>query len=160
MSRTSVSTAIIAVLSVTVFIQGWILFERRASEEDKPDSESNPAGSVAQAPSSDSAVNDIAVRLDVIDARLMAIERALPTVQADVAHENRTSAQTQQTSISPQAAALADRRLASMFPDTTIDQEDMMRFQAMLADAPAEERVALTAAMTRAINDGRVRLRM
>ena len=166
MSRTAIAAAVIVALSVTASIQAWMLLERGSPGANPAESgprsglDSTSDADESAATDAHDATADIPARLAAIDARLAAIEQALPAMRQGGADTGRAGIDMRPTTVSPQAAVLATRRLQSMFPDASVDQQGMMRFQMLLANVTDEERIALSAAMTQAINDGRIRLRM
>ncbi len=153
MSRLSVTAY--AVLITVVLVQGWLLLDRRESVENR----SAPQSGAGIDPLPDSVgdsdpMHAVSMRLAAIDRRLASLERVplAPTGQG------RGSAQ--QVSVSPQAAAMADRRIASMFPGNEFDGDDMTRFQTTLAAMPAEEQLAFATAFSRAVNSNRIKPRL
>jgi hypothetical protein len=89
-------------------------------------------------------------RLQRIDARLAALE----------AGERGMSPGTPvPTRIDPRMAADADRRVALLFSDREVDEQDWARWQAALSHMPAQEQLALGAAFARAVNRDRLTLR-
>ena len=159
MSRISLSHSINFVLLAAVLTLGWMLFQRSSPRaeptaalvaEDETSTASSPARMGADSDTAD-AMAAISARLAAIDARLSAIERGAPPPSVGQAAPAPPT-------IAPQAAAAAERRLNAMFPDGRVDQEDMQRFQMTLATLPPDERLALTASMTQAINAARIQL--
>lgn len=94
-------------------------------------------------------------RLAALDARLAATEQRAAAHQPAPPDGSGTK-----PSISPQDAELANRRLSSMFPTSTYDDREMLRFHAAVAKLPANEQVALLSAYTKAINQDRLKRRM
>ncbi len=89
-------------------------------------------------------------RLQRIDARIAALEaggRGMPP------------ASTAPARVDPAVAADADRRIALMFSDREVDEQDWARWQAALARMPAHEQIALGAAVARAGNRDHLILR-
>jgi len=52
----------------------------------------------------------------------------------------------------------ADRKIAALLPHGPLTQAQMLRLQMQLAQYPASERVQLSAALARSINNGRVQI--
>lgn len=100
------------------------------------------------------ALEGVSVRLDRIDGRLDALVRAYPGAVGPAAA--RAVADTPP----PMSAAEADRRLAGMLPGPTVDHEAMARYRAQLAMLPDADQAAIEAALSRAINQDRLRLRL
>jgi hypothetical protein len=153
MSRLSVTLNV--VLMAAVLTQAWMLIGRGKPEQDRLIVQSDAAIAPLSARVSESdPMNAISSRLAAIDARLASLERATP-IAAGQARERAS-----QTRITPQAAAIADRKFASMFPDAEFDRDDMIRFQAALAALPIDEKAELGTAFSRAVNAGRIKLLM
>lgn len=94
-------------------------------------------------------------RLAALDARLAAMEHHPAAHRPGPPDGSNTK-----TSISPQDVELANRRLSSMFPTSTYDDREMLRFHAAAAKLPANEQLALLSAYTRAINEDRLKQRL
>lgn len=172
MSRLSTSRLSIAcnvVLATVVLAQGWVLFARGDGTMIEP---SSARGAALDADGTDVASTDasaaLASQLARIDARLAALERSQSDTQAmpsaSSASSQRSSLQTSSSRIDPQRAAAADRRLTEMLADDgidhrSIDHRDMQRFHIAIAGLPPEEQIAMSAALSRAVNEDRVRLR-
>lgn len=157
MSRISIGLNI--VLAATVLILVGLLYQHRhgatqAAPDDRDPEVSSPTedriGHGRDA--SNTAILD---RLAALDARLAAMEHRL-----DGHRPSTSNTSNAKPSISPQDAEFANRRLASMFPTSTYDDRDMLRFHAEVARLPANEQVALLSAYTRAINGNRLKQRM
>ncbi|MCC7248508.1 MAG: hypothetical protein IT473_07790 [Lysobacter sp.] len=92
---------------------------------------------------------DMAERLARIDARLASLEN------------DKTSTPTpSQPSVvlgSPEATA-ADRKIAALLPRGPMTQAQLFELQSQLAQYNGDERVQLSAALARAINNGRVQI--
>ena len=56
-------------------------------------------------------------------------------------------------------AAEADRRLIQMLPNRQIDHRELTQFQARLSALPQADQFALSTALSRAINENRIRMR-
>jgi hypothetical protein len=157
MSRISIGLNI--VLAATVLILVGLLYQHRhgatpaAPDVRDPGASSPTEGRIGHGQDASNAA--ILDRLAVLDARLAAMEHRL-----DGHRPSTSSASNAKPSISPQDAELANRRLASMFPTSTYDDRDMLRFHAEVARLPANEQVALLSAYTRAINGNRLKQRM
>jgi hypothetical protein len=157
MSRISIGLNI--VLAATVLILVGLLYQHRhgpASTE--PDSRDADASSpkIGRIGSGQDASNAaILDRLAALDARLAAMEQRPAAHRPDPSERSNTK-----PSISLRDAELANRRLSSMFPTSTYDDRDMLRFHAQVAKLPDNEQVALLSAYTKAINDNRLKQRM
>ncbi len=155
MPRISLSLSINLILLAAVVVLGWTLYDRKA-----PDAGSSVlAESVTQneAPSAAAfsghdPISGISARLAAIDARLSSIERRQEAAQPS--EQKQTVAI---KPISPQAAALANERLASIVTGQEFDQNAMVGFNVALAKLPEEEQIALAASLTQAINQGRIK---
>jgi hypothetical protein len=158
MSR--LSTACNVVLATVVLAQGWVLFARGDGAIVEPLSAHGAARDVdgTDAASTDASAA-LASQLARIDARLAALERSLPALEAVPAASSQRSPGTSSSPSDPQRAAAADRRLAAMLVDDDIDHWDMQRFHIAIAGLPPEEQIAMSAAFSRAVNENRVRLR-
>lgn len=88
----------------------------------------------------------LADRLDRIDIRLASLEtkRESPPPQAVVPEVS---------------SADADRALARLLPGDTVDRRQLAQFQIDIATLPQAERFALSAALARAMNQDRIRIR-
>jgi hypothetical protein len=157
MSR--VSTIAIVVLGALVLVEGALLLHRPAAQ-------ANDAQRIAVAPrahaavpiASSDAVSDPALqavlgRLAAIDARLAALERAGGASSAALPPQPSTDAP------DPAGFADADRRLSALLPGRVLGHDDVMHVQATIAALPADQRLALSAAFARAVNEDRIRLR-
>lgn len=94
-------------------------------------------------------VHAIGRRLDRIDSRLAALETTAR--QAD------PQALTARAGEPEMPAAEADRLLAGLLPTRDIDQRQLATFHARIAKLPASQQFAVSAALSRAINEQRVR---
>lgn len=93
-------------------------------------------------------------RLQRIDARLSALEQG-----GQGAHAAAAGGMRPQVRIDPRMAAEADRRVAVLFSDRDVDQQDWMRWQEALSELPPTEQLALGAAFARAVNSDRLKVR-
>jgi hypothetical protein len=93
-------------------------------------------------------------RLAALDARLAAMEHRAAAHQPGPPEGSDAK-----PTISPQDADLANRRLSSMFPASTYDDREMLRFHVAVARLPANEQIALLSAYTKAINEDRLKHR-
>jgi hypothetical protein len=143
-------------LAIAATILGGMLIIREAPREHATTAQPAIASAQAQSTAATAADPSVAMdaRLAAIDARLAAMERALAVMPAAAP----TSAVI--APIDPQAAAAADRRVASMFPDARFDHAELIRFRAALGELPADQQVALAAAFSRAVNSDRLQSRM
>ena len=164
MSR--LSTACNVVLATVVFAQGWVLFARGDGATVEPVS---TGGATVDADGMDAASTDASAALTSqlarIDARLAALERSLPAAGAVPGISPQPSSPgTMSPSADPQRAAMADRRLNTLLVDNgidhrSVDHRSMERFRIAIAGLPPEEQIAMSAALSRAVNEDRVRLR-
>jgi hypothetical protein len=155
MPRISLSFLVNLVLLFAVLVLGWALYDRGArAEGTHVSTQTTSQGLALPASTRDpDAMSAIAARLAAIDARLSAIEHNAPSASpgaADQAQKKRP--------ISPQAAAVANQRLAAIVSGHHFDQNAMVEFNMQLAKLPEDEQIALAAALTQAINQGRVKL--
>lgn len=164
MSRISIGLNI--VLAATVLILVGLLYQHRhGSASTEPDSRDPDASSPTEdrIGSGQDASNAVILdHLAALDARLAALDARLASMEHRPAAHRPDPPERSNTkhSISPQDAELANRRLSSMFPTSTYDDRDMLRFHAQVAKLPDNEQVALLSAYTKAINDNRLRQRM
>jgi hypothetical protein len=157
MPRISSSFSIIAALLVVVLVLGWRLYALETAGEDvradaRPLAEHAPPPRDSHAGAS--ADGMISSRLAAIDTRLSAIESRQETARTGA--KNQTEVK---KTISPQAAARANQRLAAIVPGGNFDQNAMAGFHVALGSLPEDERIALAAALTQAINEGRIKPR-
>ncbi len=151
------STSLNVVLLAVVLAQAWMLYRHdipaAGAAPDMPataSSDARPASPVAAA-GQDPLALAVMDRLQRIDARLAALETgARPAATAPTPLPAR---------IDPRTIPDADRRFASLLPDSDIDQQDWLRWQTALAAMPEAERFAMSAAFSRALNENRIRLR-
>lgn len=160
MSRfsTTLNVALIAV----VLAQAWMMHGREApaavvKDRGGPNSADaasmDTAAAVGPAPNETPLALAVMDRLQRIDARLAALEQATRPPSAAAAEE------TSGAPIDPRTAAEADRRLAVVLPVRELDREGWVRWQASLASMPPDERLAMSTAFSRAVNDDKIRLK-
>ncbi len=148
-------------LAITVLALGALLYQgRTTSSFPSRQLNANTASGIPeerkiQANNRDDSNAVVLDRLAALDARLIAMEHRLPRSQ-DVSNDRPAI----KNELSQQALNLANRRLFAMFPDGNLDQNDMNRYQAALSGLSADERLALTAAFTQAINTNRIKIRI
>ncbi|MFZ5638424.1 MAG: hypothetical protein ACOY82_17745 [Pseudomonadota bacterium] len=154
------STSLNVVLLVVVLVQAWMLHRRdeaigAANAAEAVATEVSPrTASIPGATDHDPLALAVMDRLQRIDARLAALEAGARPAQAA-----QREAPALPERIDPRTFADADRRLAALLPDREIDQQDWVRWQTALSALSAEERFALSAALSRALNENRLRLR-
>lgn len=157
MSRISIGLNI--VLAATVLILVGLLYRQwNGSAPIEADSRAHIASSAMEdriGSGRDAPNAAILDRLAAVDARLAAMEHHPAAHRPGPPDGSNTK-----PSISPQDAELADRRLASMFPTSTYDDRDMLRFHAQIAKLPDNEQIALLSAYIKAINDDRLKRRI
>lgn len=139
-------------------LQGWTLYrvENRIAAAAPTNS---PDGATAPLAISPNASDALAATLTRMDARLA-------TLEFDAARrENNMAASAKQTQVPAEipvgspAALAADRNIARLLPGESLTQEELQQVYAAIGQQPADQRGALVAALSRAINDGRVRIR-
>lgn len=159
MSR--ISTTLYIALIAVVLAQAWMLHARGAPAADVKegrDPDITNAASIEAAamvgPAADESPLAMAVmdRLQRIDARLAALEQASRS-------RFEATAASSSAPIDRRTTAEADRRLAALLPVRELDHEGWVRWQASLASMPPDERLALSTAFSRAVNDNRIRLK-
>ncbi|MGH8049233.1 MAG: hypothetical protein ACREPB_01085 [Arenimonas sp.] len=97
--------------------------------------------------------NQQTVLLAQISSRLASLE-ATRTTEVSSAQSGSL------TNVSGSAeAAAADKKLLAMLPKEPMTQEELMLFQAQFGQFPAAEQHQLSAALARAINNGRIQPR-
>lgn len=134
-------------------MQAWLVYrvETALSQPSRPLVEAKPKTGM---PVSVNALNasDPAVFITQIDARLSALENR------DIATSNPVgSSEPAPIALDGAAALAADRKLQAMLPKEPLTHEELIIFQAQLGQLPEVERHQLLAALSRAINTGRVR---
>lgn len=137
------------VLAAAVAVQGWALHVRKG-RTDPPLQQTAGVDERRFSP----AMRD-RVEIDRLEARLARIDArlaGLPTAEPPASREAPAPA--------PDMTAVeADRRLHALMPLSEIDARELARFHAQLAGLPPGEQFAIAAAMSRAINDRRIRVR-
>lgn len=138
--------AIVALLGV-VGVQQWWLHRPASSAESAQ--AASALVDTSDRPDIDFAQSDIAERLARIDARLASLETDKP----------RTHAPPRPNIVlgSPEATA-ADRKVAALLPPGPMTQAQLFELQSRLAQHTGDERMHLSAALARAINNGRVQI--
>jgi hypothetical protein len=106
----------------------------------------------AQSPMRPANLDQMASTLSKIDTRLEALEHAV----------SRTNPLTPlaEHPATKMPNAEADVRLKRMLPVADISTDEMMRFHERLAQLPADEQLAISAAFSRATNENRIRMRL
>lgn len=154
------STSLNVVLLAVVLAQAWMLHRRddaivaAAADESTATEMRSRTASIPGPDGEDPLALAVMDRLQRIDARLAALETG-----ARPAHAAQPVPTSPPERIDPSAFAAADRRLAALLPDRDVDQQDWIRWQTALSSLSAEERFALSAALSRALNENRLRLR-
>lgn len=140
-------------LSCLFLMQAWLVYrvETAIGMASGPNLEAHTT-QVATAPANGLNTDDNAIFAAQINARLSALENRDATITRP-----DSSAETVPIPLDGVAAQAADRRLEAMLPKEPMTHEDLMIFQAQLGQLPATERHQLQAALSRAINTGRVR---
>lgn len=155
------STMLNVALIAVVLAQAWMLHGRGApaavvkgaSDPSRADAASmDTAAAVGPAANETPLAMAVMDRLQRIDARLAALEQATRPPSA-------AAAETSGAPTDPRTMAEADRRLAVVLPVRELDREGWVRWQASLASMPPDERLALSTAFSRAVNDDKIRLK-
>ena len=144
------------VLVLAVCVLAWMLQAERRSSASRSAPDAPTGAEVQAAPSADRMeLRALSARLDRIDSRLEALARnaAMPS---SVTGDSGTPA----ADAPALSAAEADHRLAGMLPGPVGDHEAMARYRAQLAMLPPEHQAAIEKALSRAINQDRLRLRL
>ena len=150
MSRASVVLNVLLVFVVAV--QAWALYartddgnttkERMSGESGRPDS----SASAIDANTADG----LAAQLSRIDARLAALETS--------ASRSGTLSSSAPPAASTMPAAEADRRLDLLLSGKDMSRQELAMFHVRLAPLPPADQFALSSALSRAINDQRIRI--
>lgn len=151
MSRMLVVSNLVLALVVCVLV--WRLHGQPALLAGDASSAAAPRAAGGAMPRDDDALERVSARLDRIDSRLDALTRAY-------LGEAGSAASPAAADTPPMSAAEADRRLAGMLPGPVVDHEAMARYRAQLAMLPEAQQAAIEAALSRAINQDRLRLRL
>ncbi len=150
MSRASIVLNVLLVFVVAV--QAWLLYAR-ADDGNMPE-ERMSGESVRPAPSASAIDADTADRLAAqlarIDARLAALEISAP--------RSGTLSSGTAPAASTMPAAEADRRLGLLLSGKEMSRQELAMFHVRLAPLPPADQFALSSALSRAINDQRIRL--
>lgn len=154
MSRASIVLNVLLILVVAAL--AWTLYARTGGGNAAPERMSAGESSGGMAvPSSGidaDAADRLAAQLGRIDARLATLEIA--------ASPRGAIARVTQPAPPEMPAAEADRRLGALLPGRQIGHRELNQFHARLAVLPPEEQFALSAALSRAINENRIRMRL
>lgn len=148
-------TIAIAVLLGIVGMQQWLLYrptshgERATSATTAVDAARRADQGIDRGVDDDTAKIEMAERLARIDARLSSLE-AGKAVDFAPKPPNIVVG-------SPEALA-ADRKIAALLPNAPMTQAQLFELQSRLAQYPMNERIQLSAALARAINNGRVQI--
>jgi hypothetical protein len=147
------SAALNAVLTAVVLIQAAMLYGRDPlSGNDRRMRSPVSATSERSIQENEGNSREIEHRLAAIDAKLAAMKSAAHISEPVHAATDETPAV-----ISPQAMSIAERRFSALVTDKEFGHEDRARFHGVLSQLPADEQIALIAAMTRAVNAHRVK---
>ncbi|MFT3807546.1 hypothetical protein [Arenimonas sp.] len=151
------SRMLLPIALVVLALQAWIVFRIESRSTDAPPADVAPATSVGLSASSNQA-DAIAAALTRMDARLAALELQAARSDDGATRPAQASAIDEVLVGSP-AALAADKVIARLLPSGNLTQEELQQVYVAIGQQPAEQRGALMAAMSRAINDGRVRIR-
>jgi len=134
-------------------MQAWLLYrvETALAQPAEPRSEANNKN-VAPVPITALDLKDGVAFATQINARLSALENRDATISRTVSSDEPAP-----IVLGGAEALAADRKVESMLPKEPLTHEDLIIFQAQLGQLPAAERHQLLAALSRAINNGRVR---
>lgn len=137
------------VLAAAVAVQGWAMHARKG-QTDPQLQQTARVDELRLSPAMRDRVeiDRLEARLARIDARLAELPPTEPPVRREV------------PAATPDMTVVeADRRLHALMPLSEIDARELARFHARLAALPPGEQFAIAAAMSRAINDRRIRVR-
>ena len=155
MSRMLVASNLALVLAVCLL--AWMLHaERQSSSRGLAADGLTGPQQQGPLPAGEAELRALSARLDRIDSRLEALARDMAT-PSPMNVGAVTSAADEAPALS---AAEADRRLNGMLPGPVVDHAAMARYRAQLAMLPPEQQAAIEKALSRAINQDRLRLRM
>lgn len=135
------------VLALVVGLLAWRLHTVSDPAVDAPHHAPRAAGQDA---ASAEDLRAISAQLAQIDRRLSQLDAAAPSDAVAPSAQLNSSL----------SAVEADRRLAVMLQGPVVDHEAMARYRAQLAMLPPAQQAALEAALSRAINQDRLRLRL
>lgn len=154
------STLLNVVLFAVVLAQAWMLHRRDDAIVGAPADETSAIAMSARTAAIPGPDGDEPLALAVMD-RLQRIDARLAALEAGARPERTapSAAPSLPERIDPGTFADADRRLAALLPDRDVDPQDWIRWQTTLASLSDEERFALSAALSRALNENRLRLR-
>lgn len=150
MSRASV--ALNALLVFVVAVQAWALYTRTDDgnmTEERMSGESGGPAPSASAIGADTA-DRLAAQLARIDARLAVLETS--------ASRSGTLSSSAPPAASTMSAVEADRRLDLLLADKEMSRQELAMFHVRLAPLPPADQFALSSALSRAINDQRIRM--
>lgn len=159
MSRTLIVSNLL--LALIVALQAWWLHAARpgpsAAAASPGDATEHPSAQVdvARAPGIDAHL--LSMQLARIEQRLVSLEAQGGQTPAAQGHGAQTAPAAPEPTMSN---AEADRRLAELLPVSTAGREDLERYRARLAMLPPAQQAAVEAALSRAINQDRLRLRL
>lgn len=139
-------------------LQAWTLYrvESRSTEASGP---KTPASAAAALSETRDRSDALAATLTRIDARLAALEFDAARRENGMAANASPTRTAAEIPVGSPAALAADRNLARLLPGGSLTQEELQQVYIGIGQQPADQRGALMAALSRAINDGRVRIR-
>lgn len=139
-------------------LQGWTLYrvEGRTAETSPTIEPASPSAAFSQTRDDSDA---LAATLTRIDARLAALEFDAARREGGAASTTSPTRTAAEIPVGSPAALAADRNLARLLPGGSLTQEELQQLYVGIGQQPADQRGALMAALSRAINDGRVRIR-
>lgn len=145
---------VIAILA----LQGWTLY-RVESRIATASPTNSPNGATAPLAVSPNASDALAATLMRMDARLATLELDAARRENDAPMGASKTQVPAEIPVGSPAALAADRNIARLLPGGSLTQEELQQVYAVIGQQPADQRGALMAALSRAINDGRVRIR-
>lgn len=153
MSRASIVLNVLLAVAVAALAGALYARTGEGNSPFAPMSAGNSGRTVPPASAIDAETADrLGAQLARIDTRLAALETA--------ASPGVAIARVAQPAPPEMPAAEADRRLGAPLPGRQIGHRELNEFHARRATLPPEEQFALSAALSRAINENRIRMRM
>lgn len=139
-------------------LQGWTLYRVESRTTDAPAANAPGSATVALAGIRHEP-DALAATLTRIDARLAALEFDAVRNENGAKGNASPARGAAEIPLGSPAALAADRNLARLLPGGSLTQEELQQVYVGIGLQPADQRGALMAALSRAINDGRVRIR-
>lgn len=139
-------------------LQGWTLYRVESRTAEAPATNAPTSASAALSETSDHS-DALSATLTRIDARLAALEFDATRRENGASSDVPPPRSTAEIPVGSPAALAADKNLARLLPGGSLSQEELQQVYIGIGQQPADQRGALMAALSRAINDGRVRIR-